>query len=334
MQHAAGIIAQILHQYTNSSLVLPNTPRVRPSDQASDPRGIKDIVSEAATQIRLGLNDVVLARWTLDDLVDTEYEPALKQQMIEELGLERYESQMKTMYDRLATYSLIEPTTGVNLFDVKTRGPLFVKMFAKQSFSALTTKSIASIKTAFSKVPKVHHLVDNVAALTIRFPISDIQDASEFNALLTAITLEAIPLLLADIQKRRHLTPTQVSQLVCEYHLARVQDQVPALNSNEADDYEVPFARYYLRLMPHYAYRLGVDPLALRPLIKRYSPRSNDELEEEAMRMKKARLAMMAKLHKEANIEFPVPLRKEIEEAHINVEEAEVLEVDPSIKVD
>lgn len=261
-----------------SPYIIAQSERVRPVNLETRRKEGRetDPVILASTGLMLTHEEVALARWTLDDMFatlrDTPQAAELRAKFEATLGVARFRDEQARAQALLAPFSLVDPATGKNLFDPLERGALFIKHWAHMPFVALTQSALEATRALFQRTHAasrqvMHHLVDNVAALTLFFPVSDINDSGELAVVLELLVAQALWVLRADAIRHRRLDDVDkaFARYVFEYHLGVTYATTPKLtaaaNLATADTKEVyedvPHWRLYMRLVPLHVMNMG-----------------------------------------------------------------------------
>lgn len=261
----------------HSQYVLPQSARIRPITlaQSKDAARVKaDAVIQFATAVKVTQAEVALARWTFDDMMETQRETpqaaVMRAKFVESLGEERFAEELARALKLVSGFHLVDPVAGVDAFDPIARGPMYVAHWAGVPFVTLTKAAVEQTQKIFQTLYDtrgiMHHIVDNVAALVVYFPCTDVENPGDLSMVLDAVARQALWVLRADAIRYRCLHRLNDAQLaaafaqyVFEYHLDVVYENAPSLSAPASGQvYEhVPHWRLYMRILPLHLLYMG-----------------------------------------------------------------------------
>ncbi len=194
--------------------------------------------------------------------------------LVEVLGAPRLAAEQARVREMLDGFVLRDPVTQVNLFDAVARGPLYYKYWAASPMAALTQAALDGQRRVFQHLLDgrrgvLHHAVDNVAALCLYFPITDVRSAAELLSIATVLAEQTLHVLRVDAAQHRQMdmdAPGAFSSFVLEYHLAPVYRNVPSLDGKTIHE-NVPHARLFMSLVPLHVMRMRSRAQQLEEII-------------------------------------------------------------------
>jgi hypothetical protein len=276
MLQIKALMQRLHYQNSGGVWMLPQTPRVRAARMSQVQ---EDPVIHFTPPIWFKAPDVALVRYTLGDICgafpsstrpDAATERAL---FISVMGAERFAREETRAHAFVADFAGSEALGGT-LFDPVAGGPLFEQHLAHIPFASLTQDAVQRIRATFQiavtqRRAFFHHIVDNVAALCMFLPMSDVLTPGDLIVILTEMVqqgLWALSVEAAEYRRLVEMAPADMSRelasYVLEYHVAMVQapaeqEEAPTDGSPPKIFEGVPHCRVYLRLVPPHIFTIG-----------------------------------------------------------------------------